>query len=179
MILWYWDVYDGGIGVPHMMVPMRLLLTFALQILELQRSIKELQRTRLQKEKMFDREKSEFKRELDSRLRQIEELKRESDKTRVKMQVGSGAVSVSLCIAVPTPAPYSHPTCVITFLLRWHTHSPLCCTFYHCRKWRRKAVSAQMRFVALATTASTAAVQHTQSACSRCFYVVVSFFRMS
>ncbi len=57
------------------------------QIEELRKSIKELKRTRVQKEKLFDKEKAEFRRELDLRLQEIERLKRNSEKARVKMQV--------------------------------------------------------------------------------------------
>ena len=59
----------------------------ALQIEELHKSIRELRKTRVQKERMFEREKLEFRKELDTRLKEIETLKRNSEKVKARMQV--------------------------------------------------------------------------------------------
>jgi hypothetical protein len=79
------------------------------QIEELRKSIRDLKRTRVQKEKMFEREKQEFRKELDARLKEIEVLKRNSERARQKLAVRGPPWPP---VARPPPwasTPHTHP----------------------------------------------------------------------
>ena len=70
---------------------------FCGQIEELQKSVRELKKTRVQKEKAFEKEKLEFRKELDARLREIEVLKRNSEKVKSRMQVRTAGLYTLVC----------------------------------------------------------------------------------